>query len=117
MSAIMKTFFIALLALPAVLASPTPAPALPVLANDFECTCTNGAGDRTDADCVQFGGARDERSWCRPFGPRSLNMNKRFTDEFCAANDSFMPKADCHPVKLCQNSLIPTPGYYMVCPE
>ncbi|KAL2066106.1 hypothetical protein VTL71DRAFT_2177 [Oculimacula yallundae] len=120
MSVVMKTFFIALLALPAILASPTPADttpaaALPVLANDFMCTCINDAGNKRAGSCMYFGQQDIAGEWCQPRRKSELGMDKKFTNEFCAYYGNYKP--ECRPIKLCQSSLIPNPDYYMQLPD
>ncbi|KAL2063936.1 hypothetical protein VTL71DRAFT_4430 [Oculimacula yallundae] len=64
MSVIMKTFFVALLALPAVLATAAP-DVVPgqFLVNDFECGCTDGAGKRTAGGCMYIGQQDRKAEW------------------------------------------------------
>ncbi|KAL2062782.1 hypothetical protein VTL71DRAFT_5854 [Oculimacula yallundae] len=113
MSAIMKTFFIALLAVPAILASPTPAAPGEFVLNDFECTCTNGVR-KTASGCMYFGKQDRKAEWCHAFDERALPMTKKFTEAYCTETAAGL-KPECRPVRLCQDALDPRPGQYQLC--
>ncbi|KAL2076260.1 hypothetical protein VTL71DRAFT_1203 [Oculimacula yallundae] len=124
MSVIMKTFLIALLALPAVLAAPAEITDPPTVAageylvTDWECSCTDGKGNYTESACL-YAGVRSgpDNKWCRAASKWMLGMDKRYTDEICARGSDTLVKGECHPIRLCQSSLVPYADNYQICAQ
>ncbi|KAH6844630.1 hypothetical protein B0I37DRAFT_165796 [Chaetomium sp. MPI-CAGE-AT-0009] len=118
----MKSFFVALLALPAALAVPTvSARADFPTTYPFEaqaCRCDDGQGHVTVSSCLYFGSVADGQ-WCYPSVSWHPRTETRFTDAYCfESTGSTRSKAVCKPIKLCKNPAIPddwTETYYVLC--
>ncbi|EMD61864.1 hypothetical protein GGP41_002635 [Bipolaris sorokiniana] len=113
----MKAFFVALVALPAVLAAALPssqAAAFPIQSQ--ECTCQNAAGATRASGLCQYmrGALRGPGEWCFPGTSTTAAMNTIFNDERCLEQwGSEWSKGVCRPVLLCQGP--GGPDYYEIC--
>ncbi|KAH7240264.1 uncharacterized protein BKA55DRAFT_693795 [Fusarium redolens] len=101
----MKSFFTVLLAIPAIMAAPAPAPdqtAKQVVA----CACANDAGDtNVSGYCQYIAGSivkLDGHDFCFPAATWSEYMESRFTADFCPGYFKGFPNPVCKTVTVCK---------------
>ncbi|KAF2736685.1 hypothetical protein EJ04DRAFT_551057 [Polyplosphaeria fusca] len=111
----MKTFFVALFALPAALAAPT-ASAFPI--QSVECACMNAAGETRVSGTCQYQNGTPTTSgpeYCYRAVSWAREMNTVFNNELCPQwYGEEWTKGVCRPVKLCQRPGLSS-EYYARC--